>query len=94
MIILKSSQELTSATAGRSPCRGGRPRGHTRRSPRACPMPVVSRPAGRVSGGGLAARQEGIDERAQVHVVAGDCPWLDFHDLPGARLAAGGVDAI
>jgi hypothetical protein len=36
------------------------------------------------SGGGLAACQEGIDEGAQVHVVAGDRPWLDFHDLPGA----------
>jgi hypothetical protein len=46
------------------------------------------------SGGDLAACQEGIDEGAQVHVVAGDRPWLDFHDLPGGRLAAGGVEAV
>jgi hypothetical protein len=46
------------------------------------------------SGKGLAACEEGIDEGAQVHVVAGDRPGLDFHDLPGGRLAAGGVEAV
>jgi hypothetical protein len=37
--------------------------------------------------------QEGVDEWAHVHAVAGDLGWLDPHDLPGGWVTTVGVEA-